>query len=64
VPAGANITAGATGPGNNQITVTFGSSNGNISVIETTTAGCLGSTQTLAIALAGCGLNADLQGHR
>ena len=62
VPVGATITTGVTGPGNNQITVNFGSSNGNITVIETNAAGCPGSTQTLAITLAGCGLIADFTG--
>ena len=62
VPAGAVITAGATGPGNNQITVTFGSSNGDISVTETNAASCTGSTKILTIQLAGCGLSADFTG--
>ncbi len=62
VPAGATITAGATGPGNNQITVTFGSTNGDVTVTETNAASCVGSTRTLTISLAGCGLNADFTG--
>ncbi len=62
VPAGAIITAGATGPGNNQITVTFGSTNGDVTVTETNAASCVGSTKTLTINLAGCGLNADFTG--
>ena len=62
VPAGATITAGAAGPNNNQITVTFGTANGNIAVTETTAASCIGSAKTLAISLTGCGLNADFTG--
>ncbi len=59
VPAGAIITAGAAGPDNNQITVTFGAANGNITVTETNANSCVGSTQTLGVTLAGCGINAD-----
>ena len=56
VPAGASIASGGT---TNSITVDFGSSNGNISVTETNTHGCEGSTRSLAISLTGCDLNAD-----
>jgi fibronectin-binding autotransporter adhesin len=49
VPGGASITAGGSGPNNNQVTVTFGSSSGNVTVTETTSAGCVGSQQTLAV---------------
>jgi hypothetical protein len=43
VPGGASITAGTTGPNNNQITVTFGSASGDVTVTETTSGGCVGS---------------------
>ena len=56
VPTGASITAGA---GTNSITVSFGTTNGNIGVTETNLAGCVGATKALAISLVGCGLNAD-----
>ncbi|MBN4051613.1 hypothetical protein JYU16_02250, partial [bacterium AH-315-M05] len=46
VPAGASITAGA---GTNAITVTFGSTSGNVQVVETNSAGCIGSTVTLVV---------------
>ncbi len=59
VPAGASITSGTSGPDNNSITVDFGSSNGNVSVTETNSAGCIGSSQSLAITLQGCGLAAE-----
>ena len=49
VPGGATITAGASGPNNNQITVTFGSTSGNIGVTETNLSGCAGTPQTLAV---------------
>ena len=54
VPADAIITSGASGPGNNQITVNFGIQSGDISVIETSSAGCQGIPVTLAIELQGC----------
>ena len=59
VPSGATITAGATGPDNNQITVNFGTSNGNITVTETNSSSCTGATKTSVISLAGCGLSAN-----
>ncbi len=62
VPSGSTITSGATGPDNNQITVSFGTTNGNITVTETNAASCTGNTQSLAISLAGCGLSADFTG--
>jgi len=40
VPVGASITAGSTGPNNNQITVTFGSASGSVTVTETLSSGC------------------------
>ena len=49
VPGGASITAGQTGPNNNQITVTFGGMAGNISVIETNAAAGVGTPVTLAV---------------
>ncbi len=59
VPAGSVITNGATGPDNNVITVDLGSTNGNIAVTETNTAGCVGVAQSLVIGLQGCGLVAN-----
>jgi gliding motility-associated-like protein/uncharacterized repeat protein (TIGR01451 family) len=56
VPTGAVITAGG---GTNSITVTFGTTNGNISVIETNSNGCVGIQVTKAITLLGCGLSAN-----
>ena len=55
VPSGASITAGA---GTNSITVSFGTSNGNVSVTETNVGGCAGDMQTQLISLVGCGLDA------
>jgi len=45
-PAGASITAGTN---TNAVTVSFGTVSGNITVIETNAAGCVGATQTKAI---------------
>lgn len=59
VPSGASITAGASGPNNNAITVSFSNQDGDVTVTETNAAGCVGTQQTLAITLTGCGLNAD-----
>ncbi len=53
VPSGASITSGASGPDNNEIVVTFGSSSGNITVQETSTAGCVGAVRSLAIGVEG-----------
>jgi Bacterial Ig domain len=50
VPSGASITAGATGPNNNQITVNFGGAVvGNVAVTETTSGSCVGSPKSLAV---------------
>jgi autotransporter-associated beta strand protein len=54
VPSGATITAGSSGPNNNQITVTFGSSGGNVAVTETSAAGCAGSQVTEAVTVNNC----------
>jgi PKD repeat protein len=62
VPEGSVITSGATGPDNNQITVDFGSTNGNITVIETNTNSCSGEEKILEISLAGCDLAANFEG--
>lgn len=51
VPSGAVITAGETGPDNNQITVTFGSASGDVTVTETTAESCVGAPLTLAVAV-------------
>ena len=59
VPTGSTITAGS---GTNSITVTFGTTNGNVSVTETNSGGCAGTARTLAISLVGCGLDADFTG--
>jgi gliding motility-associated-like protein len=59
VPDGAIITSGMTGPGNNSITVNFGSGNGNVSVIETNSNGCSGSRIDLPVSLQGCALDAN-----
>jgi hypothetical protein len=49
VPTGATITSGGSGPNNNEIIVTFGTASGNVAVTETNTAGCVGSTVSLAV---------------
>jgi autotransporter-associated beta strand protein len=49
VPSGGSITAGATGPNNNQITVSFGSASGNVTVTETTSASCVGTLVSLPV---------------
>ena len=59
VPPGANITNGA---GTNSITVSFGTTNGNIAVTETNSSSCIGSQRIFAISLAGCGLSSDFAG--
>ena len=59
VPDGAIIASGATGSNNNSITVNFGSTNGNISVIETNANGCTGEQVDLPVSLQGCALNAN-----
>ena len=60
VPAGATITDGQ---GSHSITVTFGTTNGNIAVTETNAAGCVGIARTLAVSLQGCGLDANFEGE-
>ena len=47
------------GSGTNSITVSFGTTNGNITVTETNSSGCQGVTRTLFITLQGCGLDAN-----
>ena len=49
VPGDATITVGNTGPDNNQITVTFGSTTGDVTVTETNASGCVGTQQTLTV---------------
>ena len=39
--------------------VDFGSSNGDITVTETSADGCTGTAQSLTISLVGCGLTPD-----
>jgi hypothetical protein len=56
VPSGASITSGA---GTNSITVSFGNTNGNITVTETNSNGCVGSAVSLTISLTGCSIDAD-----
>jgi large repetitive protein len=53
VPSGASITSGASGPDNNEIVVTFGTSSGVVTVQETSSAGCVGSVQSLAVGMEG-----------
>ena len=59
VPEGASIVGGQ---GTNSITVNFGATNGNVTVIETNSAGCTGTSVSLAISLQGCGLAANFSG--
>lgn len=56
VPTGATI---ASGQGSSSITVNFGTSNGSVSVTETTAGGCIGKAVTEAISLSGCGMKAN-----
>jgi gliding motility-associated-like protein len=58
VPGGASITSGETGPDNNQITVDFGTQNGNITVTEINSFGCQGDPVQLAVVLQGCSIKA------
>ena len=46
VPSGASITAGQ---GSSSITVTFGTTGGNVAVTETSAAACVGAPVTLAV---------------
>jgi hypothetical protein len=63
VPGGATITAGGTGPNNNQITVTFGVTSGNVGVTETNSSGCTGTPQTLAVTVKPTLLTVTLSGN-
>ena len=54
VPADATITAGASGPNNNQITVTFGLTGGYITVTETSAASCTGIGKAISVSVAAC----------
>lgn len=56
VPNGATI---ATGQGTASITVNFGTSNGNVSVIETTAGGCVGQEVSKLVTLTNCALGAN-----
>ena len=49
VPSDASITAGGTGPNNNQITVNFGSASDNVTVTETSSASCVGAPVSLPV---------------
>ncbi len=51
VPTDATITAGGTGPNNNQITVTFGSASGSVTSTETTASGCSGTAVSQAVSV-------------
>ena len=53
-PSGATITAGATGPNNNAVTITMGTVTGNVGVVETNAAGCAGTIETLAVTVSPC----------
>ncbi len=59
VPVAAVITSGATGPGNNEITVDFGTESGTITVTETSSIGCQGTPVQLDVNLTGCDLVAE-----
>ncbi|MFZ2285568.1 MAG: gliding motility-associated C-terminal domain-containing protein, partial [Bacteroidales bacterium] len=48
--------------GTNSITVTFGTTSGNVTVTETNAAGCGGAARMLYVSLLGCGLDADFVG--
>ena len=50
VPAGASFTGGTA----NSINVTFGSTSGNVSVIETNSSGCTGTPQSLFVTVITC----------
>jgi large repetitive protein len=50
VPAGASFNGGT----GNSISVTFGSTSGNVSVIETNSTGCTGSQQSLSVTVITC----------
>lgn len=56
VPTGATI---ASGQGTASITVNFGTMNGNVSVIETTSGGCVGAEVSKLVSLANCALGAN-----
>ncbi len=49
VPSDATITAGGSGPDNSQITVTFGSASGNVTVTEKTAGNCVGAPVVLGV---------------
>lgn len=57
VPNGATLS----GQGSSSISVDFGTSNGFITVQETTASGCVGSTEDFQVSLTGCALSADFQ---
>jgi gliding motility-associated-like protein len=61
VPDGASITAGEN---THQITVSFGDTNGNITVKETNSNNCIGETKTFAIVLQGCALTAHFSADK
>ena len=50
VPSGGSFTGGT----GNSINVTFGSTSGNVTVVETNAAGCTGTPQTLAVTVITC----------
>ncbi len=61
VPTGSTITSGQ---GTNAVTITFGSKNGDVSVIETNASGCVGTPVSKSIELVGCGINADFNADK
>ncbi len=61
VPTGSTITSGQ---GTNAVTITFGSNNGDVSVIETKASGCVGTPVIKSILLVGCGINADFNADK
>jgi len=56
VPSGAQIVSGNN---TNSITVDFGTTNGAITVVETSADGCVGDAKELAVMLEGCALSAN-----
>ncbi len=61
VPDEASITDGQ---GTNSITVSFGTKNGKVSVVETNENTCVGSKVDLPVSLAGCDLDANFSANK
>jgi PKD repeat protein len=56
VPSGATI---ASGTGTSAITVNFGTTNGNVSVVETSAGGCVAEEVSMLVSLENCALGAN-----